>query len=127
MSKYVPIAHEYWDNTRLHFDKLIDCSGVLAVYFAALDGRGIELKFDSYLVYRKMDEGDALLVISEMKSSGGTSKFLYRVDESKFLEWFNAERCGEVLGQPLTHYSMASVDDVIDVLTFNPPVIARVE
>ncbi len=123
MSKYVPILQEHLRNARLEFDQLVDRSGTLFVALADANGRHTYLKFDSYMAYRKLDEGDALVTLSAMRKSGSASKCFYRVDDSDFLAWFNTERCGQSPGQPLTHYLIATTNDIIDVLSLDPPTI----
>ncbi|MBU1358536.1 MAG: hypothetical protein KKC79_04770 [Gammaproteobacteria bacterium] len=126
MSSYVPILQEYVRNERFEFEQLTDRAGTLAVLLTRVDGRQIELKFDSYLAYRKLDEGDALLTLSAMGKSGDTSKCLYRVEQSEFLTWFNVERCGQSPGKPLVHYSLAPANDIIDVLAYDLPIVTEI-
>ncbi|NMG68151.1 hypothetical protein GPA19_24790 [Azoarcus indigens] len=123
MSIYIPILQEYVGNVRIDLEELIDRAGCLVLTLARTDGRRIHLKFDSYMAYRKLDEGDALLTLSAMRKTGGLSKCFYRVDDSDFLIWFNAERCGPASGQPLGHYSVAAINDVVDVLSLDPPTV----
>ncbi len=123
MNHYVPILQEHVSGAKLDLDELLDRAGMLVLTLTDSNGQCTQLKFDSYMAYRKVDEGDALLTLSAMRRSGGCSKCLYRVDDSDFLAWFNAERCGQVPGQPLVHYSIATVNDIVDVLSFDPPAI----
>jgi len=120
MNHYVPILQEYVCNTRFEFDQLIDHAGILVIRLNNNNSQ-LELKFSSYVAYRKLDEGDALLTLSAMRNSGKTNKCLYRVDNSNFLTWFNTERCGSMSNQCVTHYSIAPANDIIDVLSLDFP------
>jgi hypothetical protein len=124
MSTYVPILQEHVRGTRFDLEQLVDCAGELSMTLTSTDGHRLELKFDSYLAYRKLDEGDALLMLSAMRNSGGTNRCLYRVDDSDFLAWFNTERCNQTLGsQQLDHYAIATMNDIVDVLALDAPVV----
>jgi hypothetical protein len=125
VNKYIPIFQEYARNARFDFEELHESSGVLMVTLTDDRGGQIVLNFDSYFAYRKLEEGDALLTLESMQNSGGATKCFYRVDASDFLRWFNAERCGELVGGPLIHYSIAALNDIIDVLALEPPKISQ--
>ena len=123
MNVYVPTFQEYAKNVQLELEQLVDRAGTLALTLGDVNGRHIVLMFDSYMAYRKLDEGDALLTLSAMGKSGGTGKYFYRVDNSDFYAWFNAERCDTGHGQPLVHYVVAAINDIVDVLSLEPPTI----
>ncbi len=123
MSIYIPILQEHFCNARLDLEELVDRAGSLVLTLASTDGSQIRLKFDSYMAYRKLDEGDALLTLSAMRKTGGMGKSFYRVDDSDFLIWFNEERCGAAPGKSLVHYAIATVNDIVDVLSLDPPAI----
>ncbi|MFU2489683.1 hypothetical protein [Thauera sp. WH-1] len=123
MSIYSPILQEYFCNARFELEELVDRAGSLVLTLVRTDGSRVRLQFDSYMAYRKLDEGDALLTLSAMRRTGGMSKSFYRVDNSDFLVWFNEERCGPTPGGPLTHYMVATANDIVDVLSLDPPTI----
>ena len=56
-----------------------------------------------------------------LSESGSATKVLCRVDESDFLHWFNKERCGPMPGNSPAHYSVAGINDIVDVLSLGPP------
>lgn len=123
MSNFVPILQEHVRATPFELEELLDRAGTLVLTLSDASDVRIKLKFGAYMAYRKLDEGDALLTLSAMRRSGGTGKVFYRVDDSKFAIWFDAERCNDGRGQPLVHYSVASMNDIVDVLSLEPPII----
>ena len=123
MSSFVTILQEHLPETSLELEELLDRAGTLVLTLSDASHVRTKLKFGAYMAYRKLDEGDALLTLSAMRRSGGTGKVLYRVDESEFAIWFDAERCNDGRGQPLVHYLVAAMNDIVDVLSLELPII----
>ena len=122
MNNFIPIFQEHVHAARWNLEQLIDREGTLVLTLMD-DARGrIKLSFDSYLSFRKLDEGDALLTLANMRRSGGTAKYFYRVEDSEFVAWFNKERCGQDSSQAMRHYVVAAVNDVVDVLALDLPI-----
>lgn len=123
MNRYVPILQEYSKFAPLELEQLVDYEGKLTLIIVDAHERRISLTFDSYMTYRKIDEGDALLTLVDMKKTGGLGKWFYRVEDSELLSWFNKESCDARANQNLVHYSIAALNDVVDVIALDPPVI----
>ena len=120
MSRYIPILQEHVG--RYELDQLLDRDGVLVLTLEHENGKRVFIKFDSYLVYRKRDEGDALRTLDGMRRSIGTTHCFYKVEESDFIAWFNREIYADKPRQ-MEHYIIATLNDVIDVISLQGPVI----
>lgn len=125
MNKYVPIFQEFTRKLPYEFEQLLDSGGTLIVTIADADGNVLDVCFDSYMVYRKMDEGDALVALAEMAKTGGTTRTFYRVDDSEFVAWFNQQGFKYSEIQSLSHYVVATANDMVDVVAFEMPVINK--
>jgi hypothetical protein len=123
MNIYAPILQERFDGSHFEIEQLLDKCGKLSITLVAKSGRKLVLEFDAYVAYRKLDEGDAMLTLSAMQKSGSTTKVLYRVDDSEFLHWFNKERCGPMSANSPVHYTVAGINDIVDVLSLEPPAV----
>lgn len=120
--KFIPVFQQHVGNGQWDLEQLVDRSGTLELTLVDSTGRQMSVSFESYLAYRKIDEGDALLMLSEIRKTGGTAKYFYRVENSEFLKWFNNERCAsEVLDDSLIHFTIAAMNDIVDVLAFESP------
>ncbi|RJP74811.1 MAG: hypothetical protein C4522_22120 [Desulfobacteraceae bacterium] len=79
----------------------------------------LRLKFDSVLLYRNIDEGAMLKTLDSIKDREIFP--LYIVHNSKWIEWFHEESHNMFIGNEIVHYSIMTPDDVIDILSENPP------
>jgi hypothetical protein len=123
MNRYIPILQEHSKGAPLELEQLLDHGGTLILTIVDAHERRIRLLFDSYMAYRKLDEGDALLTLADMKRTGGVGKWFDRVEDSEFLAWFNKESCDARANQNLVHYAIAALNDVVDVVALNAPVV----
>ncbi len=121
--KFIPILQEYVHDGHWQLEQLVDRGGTLVLTLMDDRGRRAKLSFDSYMAYRKLDEGDALLTLAAMRKTGGTAKYFYRVDESVFVAWFNKERCAEGSTQMLVHCAVAAENDIVDVIALDLPAV----
>lgn len=121
--KFIPILQEYVRDGHWELEQLVDRGGILVLTLLDDHGRRTKLSFDSYLAYRKLDEGDALLTLAAIRKTGGTAKYFYRVDESGFIAWFNKERCAEGSRQTLVHCAVTAENDIVDVIALGLPVV----
>ncbi len=122
MNRYVPISQEYLRDGPLELEQLLDHGGTLTLTMVDAHELRIKFSFDSCMVYRKMDEGDALLTQVDLEKTSGMGNWFYRVEDSEFLAWFNKESCDARANQNLVHYSIAALNDVVDVISLVPPV-----
>jgi hypothetical protein len=123
MNDYVPIFEEICGEVVFALERLVDQDGALLIELWGDDNRRLNVAFDSYVAYLKMDEGDAILMLGHMKRSGGTTKTFYRVENSEFMSWFHLQSCSVRSNQSLIHYAIGTVNDIVDVLALSPPQI----
>ena len=104
------------------FIQLVDLGGILLLdlLYKELDTR-VRLSFDSYFLYRKMEEGDALISLDELKNSGYSQGGIYLVQDSDLSLWLSIQSQGCVPHGKLQHYSIFCLNDLIDVLTLTEP------
>lgn len=78
--------------------------------------------FESYFSYRVTDEGDLLKTLHEMENQEILGKSsLFTVENSLYSQWFYAQNYGMHDNTELTHYRIATPDEVIDVLYLKEP------
>ncbi|MEZ5831372.1 MAG: hypothetical protein R3D05_09330 [Dongiaceae bacterium] len=124
MSRYVPILHEHAPSALYDLERLMDERGLLTLHLLQDNSRRRTLVFDGYLAYRKRDEGSALKTLGEVKDSGGLGASFYRVEESEFLAWFEADGHGVNRGRGWMHVAVMTVNDIIDVICRQVPLFA---
>ena len=120
-NRYVPVLQEHAPTPLFDLDKLVDEWGVLTIHLLDTNERRFSLTFDDYFAYRKRDGGAALKTLND--AAGVLGKSFYRVEESDFLAWFEADSYG-TRGKPLMHFVIMTIDDVIDVICRKLPVVA---
>jgi len=110
----------------LHNSQLADfrySSGSLELILSSGDnaeGSKVKVLFDWIYSFRVTDEGDLLKMQEEQKGMMLTG--LYRVEKSKYLEWFNEQNCN--IHDGVVHYMFSTMDDVIDILASISPSIS---
>ena len=117
----MPVLQEHAPEQLFDLGRLLDESGVLEIALLRDDGGKFELLFPSYLAYRKLDEGDALRVLKDAADSTKLGRSFYRVEESDFLDWFIAQRGGIRANDPLIHFVVMTMNDIIDVICRDAP------
>lgn len=81
-----------------------------------------ELSFGSHYAYRNFNEAD---LHSYWSSVGGVLESgLYNAADSEFLEWAARQSVYGELDASIRHYMIVSVDDVLEVLSFDQPEFA---
>ncbi len=123
MSKYLPQWQDLADGQRFELDRLTATASALRLDLSDEAGQILAVHFSAPIGYRRLDEGDALTMLTQLAASGGTGKTFYEVEESDFLAWFHAQNGGIWEGRGLRHFTVATVNDVIDVLALEPPVL----
>jgi hypothetical protein len=120
---FTPVAAEIFGDGRFAEERILDANGVLEIALEDEGGRKLTVSFNSYLAFRKMDEGDALLTLEDVEASTEPGTRLYSVATSEYLRWFHFESEAIHKGQLLVHYCLTTVDSVIDVISFDPPLV----
>ncbi len=117
----IPLAEGSLHNSQLEDFRY--SSGSLELIFSSGDdaeGSKIKVLFDWIHSFRVTDEGDLLKMQEE--HNGMMLTGLYRVEKSKYLEWFN-EQNGNI-HDGIVHYMFSTIDDVIDILASISPSIS---
>jgi len=101
--------------------RLSDESGKLSLDLLDESDNAITVTFDHYLVYRKIDEGNALKSLPTLKAAVDRRIWIYNVPDSAFLEWFYEESYDIRRGEDLKHYAVITSNDIVDVISPSPP------
>jgi hypothetical protein len=101
-------------------ERLLDEGGVLTLAMSSESVRA-NLVFDDYLAYRKMDEGDAGSTLARIYATSEAGKVLYEVKDSDYVAWYQSESSAVRDINTLQHFLIATVDDVVDVISLSPP------
>ena len=80
------------------------------------------LSFDSHLAYRNIDEGNRLRSLPALTKTRTSIVTIYEVENSEWLRWFREESCGQYDRQKMYHWTIATPNDLIDVLSLEPPI-----
>lgn len=90
-----------------------------------LDGVNSDFRFffDWTHSFRVTDEGDLLKMLGEQK--GKMRVGIYKVEDSSYLEWFNDQSFNIHEKEKIIHYLIVTVNDIIDVLSSESPVISN--
>lgn len=124
-NEYVPIHSKL--NSTPELDEFSDRQGVIEIRLKDLRNNIIIFLFDNHLAYRKLDEGDALVALTQLRATAQLGLLLYEVRNSDFIEWFVAQGYGIRAADDLRHFSIVTLNDVIDVIAFDPPRISTHE
>lgn len=117
----MPVLQEHAPAQSFDLARLLDKSGVLEIALLREDGSRFELLFPTYLAYRKLGEGDAFEALRSAADSTTLGRSFYRVEESGFLDWFIAQRGGVRPNDPLFHFAIMTMNDIIDVICRDAP------
>jgi hypothetical protein len=121
MTRYSVVRQDEIPSASLALEQLSDKAGVLEIVLTSRSGDRWLLRFDAYLAYRKMDEGDALVALSEIAGAGLQGFWLYEVHDSEFHHWFLAQSFGIRESSAISHFAIHVTDDVVDVLALDQP------
>lgn len=121
MSTYREVLQEYAKSGPYDLEELVDRGGVLQLYLIGVRNKSLRIEFDSYIAYRKIDEGDAMVTLSQLATCGKAGKSFYQVASSEFVSWLLEQGYGVRSSQELLHYVVVTVDDIIDVISHGQP------
>ena len=121
VSRYSPLEGEAFGAQTWQEVHIRDADGVLAIALETEAGQNLKLVFAAYLAFRKMDESDAVHTLEDIAVTSEPGTRLYAVAESDYLRWCHFESDAIHKGQKLNHYCVATLDSIIDVISFDPP------
>jgi hypothetical protein len=125
MSKFSPISKDAFTGRVLDEDSLRDAAGVLEIVLLDEKKEKVIVRFDDFVAYRKLDEGDAFNILHEISTTSTLGHTLYLVDGSQFLEWFSGESQHVRDRQGLKHFCLITLNSVVDVIAFNEPKVQQ--
>ena len=102
-------------------DKIIDSKVGLEIFIQGTKDNvqsGV-FTFQNYYGYRNFDEGDLWKRWSEI---GVLSSGFYSAIESELIGWAEEQSVHEEIPRNIINYLFVSIDDVLDVLAFEPPI-----
>ncbi|WP_241576496.1 hypothetical protein [Rosenbergiella collisarenosi] len=105
-------------------DKLIYSPSVLELFLTNDNDSGIKISFDWFHTFRVVDEGDVIKMLN--KFNGEMILGIYTLVDSEYLEWFHEQSVGIHLDGNITHYMVVTVNDVIEILSSEKPVISKI-
>ena len=107
---------------RVIVDRIEDSDDGLSIFIRLTKSdKKFRIVFDPYVAYRNMDESYRNRTFSE---HGGFDNSLNKVENSLWLEWLHAESQGYYKGHEITHYTIITDADCIDVLSeFEPDIV----
>jgi hypothetical protein len=125
MSRYIAVFQEHAPDPPAIYDldELSERAGVLEIHLRGEGQRRLTLSFSEHLAFRKADEGDSLATLNAMSSTSQTGRSFYLVEDSEYLRWFVEQSYSVRQAESLTHIMIATIDDIIDVLTLQLPSI----
>lgn len=106
-----------------HLDAIEDDGDVLDLSISGKDGTRIRVKCDSYLLYAKRDEGNAIRTIASIAEDTSLESLIFAVDKSWLLAWFVDECEGMRRAEDLKHFIVACANDVIDIISVDDLVV----
>lgn len=125
VSRYSLLDAEAFGSATWQEVHILDADGVLEIALENEAGQGLKLVFPAYLAFRKMDEGDAVHTLEDIAETSEPGTRLYAVAESEYLRWFHFESDAIHKGQKLNHYCLATLDSIIDIISFDPPEVTH--
>ena len=124
MTKYSPVdIGAVIPNKSRYLDKIEDNGDLLDIFISMDDGTRIRVKCDSYLLYMRRDEGDALRTVSSIAKDASFEALVFLADRSSLLSWLMDECEGIRKPDKLKHFIVACADDVVDIISVDDLVV----
>jgi hypothetical protein len=125
MTVYTPFSFGHSFSSTLELEQLLDQKGILKLTMSDDAGARFSVTFDGYIAYWKIDESRAFVILSELAESGSTTNTFYRAEKSDLLAWFEKQTSGAYSDSGAVHYTVAALDDIVEVLSPYPPEIIQ--
>lgn len=118
---------------RLHKESLMDDGDSLRIIVSdATEGQKYSFLFDGLLLsYRNSDEGSRMRTLEHLHQHYAHLEYgnwtLFKMKNSSYLEWFAQESLERYEGMgEVEHYVFLTSNDVIEVLSADPPTITKI-
>lgn len=96
--------------------RFIECDGRIEIILGDKSGDVAKVEFDSYIAFRNIDESFRLRTWNDHTGFPGTYENLGVVENSKWCKWLVEESCGVLSFDTLTHYTIYTGMDCIDIV-----------
>ena len=108
---------------RVSLTRLIDDEEGLSLFLSEeIDKqRNIRFLFKNVYGYRNFDEGDLVEYWSDL--GGYPEHVCFQVTESNFLEWAKQQSPYKEYPEGVKHFTVITSNDVIDILSYDDPII----
>lgn len=125
MSRYVPALQGYASSKLYDLEEMCERAGILELHLIDETQRRLRMSFSKHLAFRKADEGDSLVTIHAISATSQLGRSFYLVEDSEYVCWFVDQGYGIWRDriESLLHLTVATVDDVIDIITLELPVV----
>lgn len=87
------------------------------------NGATLTISFENHLGYRNFNESERLKTLNNYPSLGEKWTF-FIVEESEFTKWIVEESSEIVREQDVTHYLIATPEDIVEVLAKEAPIFS---
>ncbi|WP_404401302.1 hypothetical protein [Pelagibacterium halotolerans] len=124
MKKYIPTLQNHTKGGVFSLECIIDRIVMLDIHLIDSFKNKKCISFDSYISYRKIDEGDAMMILDEISKTSRIGCSFYIVDNSDYIDWIVNQSYGVRDPASMVHYLISTYDDIIEVVTVNPPLIS---
>jgi hypothetical protein len=124
MTEYVPLDVP-WSGAS-DFAGLQDNGSMLSITVGAKDGRKYCINFVDHAAYRKIDEGDAMRILSDVREHVKLGKNCFETRRSDFLAWLSDQSAGYADIHNIRGFLFILFDDVIEVLSLGAPEILAI-
>lgn len=126
MSRYTPAFQQYVPAPPEIYDlqELCERSGVLKVCLVRQQEPGLHMVFSDHLGFRKAGESDALVTLHSINTSSQAGRSFYLVEDSDYVRWFVEQGHGIRRAESMTHITIVTIDDIIDVISLSLPSVA---
>jgi hypothetical protein len=123
MSRLVPVEHAHFADSRYELSELADKRGRLTLQLEGEGGQQVEIFFDDYIFYSKIDEGDALRTLELVKAQSFIGQTLVMAQDSELAAWVADESFGIRSVDQLQHYVILALNDIVNVISLSAPKI----
>jgi hypothetical protein len=109
------------------FAGLQDNGSILSITVGAKDSRQYCITFVDHVAYRKIDEGDAIRILSDVREHVKLGKNCFETYDSDFIAWLLDQSAGYADSHNVRGFLFVLFDDVIEVLSLGAPEILAVD
>jgi len=123
VQRYVTTFQEFAEFGLYDLEELCERSGVLEIRLCLLNAASgrLVIKFSSHLSFRKAGESEGLVTLDAIAATSKPGRSFYIAEDSDYVRWLVKQSHGIQKPELLTQYTIVTVDDIVDVITLEPP------